>query len=126
MQTLLYYNNSKQKKGKKMKLNELVKSRRLAEKLNKRVYLKPQEQQVAFDALQNVYLALKARITLGDLRDTNTDWDKIPDKLMDVGEAFRPIFSSNEYWAGDFEWILELQEMHRNIASKKPRKQAAA
>jgi uncharacterized protein YpuA (DUF1002 family) len=126
MQTLLYYNNSKQKKGKKMKLNELVKSRRLAEKLNKRVYLKPQEQQVAFDALQNVYLALKARITLGDLRDTNTDWDKIPDNLMDVGETFRPIFSSNEYWAGDFEWILELQEMHRNIASKKPRKQAAA
>jgi len=109
-----------------MKLNELVKSRRLAEKLNKRVYLKPQEQQVAFDALQNVYLALKARITLGDLRDTNTDWDKIPDNLMDVGETFRPIFSSNEYWAGDFEWILELQEMHRNIASKKPRKQAAA
>lgn len=126
MQTLLYYNNSKQKKGKKMKLNELIKSRRLAEKLNKRVYLKPEEQQIAFDALQNVYLHLKNRITIGDLRYTNTDWDKIPDNLMDVGEAFRLIFSSNKYWSEDFDWILELQEMHRNIASKKPRKKAAA
>jgi len=108
-----------------MALNELVKSRRLAEKLSTRVYLKPEEQEVAFDALQNVYLHLKNRITIGDLKNTNINWDKIPDNLMDVGEAFRPIFSSNEYWAGDFEWILELQEMHRNIASKKPRKKAA-
>ena len=106
---------------------ELIKSRRLAEKLNKRVYLKPEEQQAAFDALQNVYLHLKNRITLGSLIDTKTDWDKIPDNLMDVGEDFRPVFSdSNKWWAGDFEWILELQEMHRNIASKKPRKKAAA
>jgi hypothetical protein len=124
MQTLLYNNNIEQKEGKKM---ELIKSRRLAEKLNKRVYLKPEEQQAAFDALQNVYLHLKNRITLGSLIDTKTDWDKIPDNLMDVGEDFRPVFSdSNKWWAGDFEWILELQEMHRNIASKKPRKKAAA
>ena len=124
MQTLLYNNNIEQKEGKKM---ELIKSRRLAEKLNKRFYLKPEEQQAAFDALQNVYLHLKNRITLGSLIDTKTDWDKIPDNLMDVGEDFRPVFSdSNKWWAGDFEWILELQEMHRNIASKKPRKKAAA
>jgi len=109
-----------------MKLNELVKSRRLAEKLNKRVYLKPEEQQIAFDALQNVYLHLKNRITIRSVIDTKTDWDKIPNDLMDVGEAFRPIFSANKYWSEDFDWILELQEMHRNIASKKPRKKAAA
>ena len=108
------------------KLSPLVKSRRVAEKLNKRVYLKPEEQQAAFDAMQDVYMRLKNRITIGSLIDTNTDWDKIPNSYLDVGEEFRPIFEANKYWTGDFEWILELQEMHRNIASKKPRKKAAA
>lgn len=103
-------------------LNNLVKSRRLAEKLNKRVYLKPEEQQIAFDALQDVYLRLKNRITIGSLIDTNTDWDKIPNSYLDVGEEFRPIFEAHKYYFGDFDWILELQEMHRNIALKKPRK----
>ena len=97
------------------------KNRKIAEKLNSRVFLKPDEQQAGFEALQNVYRGIKRRITMGDLIRTNTDWDKIPDHLMDVGEAFRPIFSANKYWSQDFEWILELQEMHRNIASKKPR-----
>ena len=106
--------------------SNLVKSRRVAEKLNKRVYLKPEEQQIAFDALQNVYMCLKNRITIGSLIDTNTDWDEIPNSYLDVGEEFRPIFETHKYYFGDFEWILELQEMHRNIASKKPRKKAAA
>ena len=104
------------------KTGELIrKNRKIAEKLNSRVFLKSEEQQAGFEALQNVYKGLKRRITIGSLRDTNTDWDEIPNNLMDVGEAFRPIFSANKYWSGDFEWILELQEMHRNIASKKPR-----
>jgi uncharacterized protein YpuA (DUF1002 family) len=109
-----------------MTKSRLVQSRRVAEKLNKRVYLNPAEQQVAFDAMQSVYLHLKNRITIRSVIDTNTDWDKIPDDLMDVGEDFRPIFSDNKYWPDDFDWILELQEMHRNIASKKPRKKVAA
>ena len=110
-----------------LETGELIwKNRKIAEKLNSRVFLKPEEQQAGFEALQNVYKGLKRRITMGSLRDTNTDWDEIPDALMEVGEAFRPIFSYHEYWSGDFEWILELQEMHRNIASKKPRKKAVA
>ena len=101
--------------------NLIGKNRKIAEKLNNRVFLKSEEQQAGFEALQNVYEGLKRRITMGSLRDTNTDWDEIPNNLMDVDEAFRPVFSANKYWSGDFEWILELQEMHRNIASKKPR-----
>ena len=109
-------------------MNDLIfKNRKIAEKLNSRVFLKPDEQQAGFEALQNIYKGLKKRITMGALRDTNTDWLQIPDDLMDVTEAFRPVFEAGPpYWSGDFEWILELQEMHRNIASKKPRKKAAA
>tara|TARA_Y100000114_G_C11567008_1_gene234559 strand:- start:221 stop:544 length:324 start_codon:yes stop_codon:yes gene_type:complete len=99
----------------------IKKNRKIAEKLNSRVFLKPEEQQVGFEALQGVYKEIKRRITMGDLIKTNTDWNEIPDDLMKVGEAFRPIFSANKYWPQDFEWILKLQEMHRNIASKKPR-----
>ena len=104
------------------KTGELIrKNRKIAEKLNSRVFLKPDEQQAGFEALQNVYEGLKGRITLGSLSDTNTDWNEIPNNLMEVGEAFRPIFSANKYWSRDFEWILELQDMYRNISSKKPR-----
>ena len=102
-------------------MREIGKNRKIAEKVNSRVFLKPEEQQAAFEALQNIYDGLKGRITMGSLIDTNTDWLEIPDDLMDVTEAFRPVFSANKYWSEDFEWILELQEMHRNIASKKPR-----
>jgi hypothetical protein len=108
---------------KENRMKDLIRTnRKIAEKLNSRVYLKPEEKDAAFVALQNVYMGLKGRITLGDLRDTNTNWDEIPDNLMDVGEAFRPIFSANKYWSEDFEWILKLQEMHRNISSKKIRR----
>ena len=110
-----------------MKTGNLInKNRKIAEKLNKRVFLKPEERQAGLEALQGVYKGIKRRITMGDLIRTNTDYDEIPDNLMEVGEAFRPIFSANKYWSRDFEWILELQEMHRNIASKKPRKKAVA
>lgn len=104
-------------------MNELIKkNRKIAEKFNSRVFLNSEEKDAALVALQSVYMGLKGRITLGDLRDTNTDWNQIPDNLMDVGEDFRPIFSANKYWSNDFEWILELQEMHKNISLKKPRK----
>ena len=106
-------------------MNDLFRTnRKIAEKLNSRVFLKPEERDAAHRALQNIYNGLKGRITLGDLLDTNTDWEKIPHNLMDVDETFRPIFSANTYWSEDFEWILELQEMHRNISTKKLRKKA--
>ena len=107
-------------------MGQISKNRKIAEKLNSRVFLTPKEQQAGFEALQNIYKGLKGRITMGSLIDTNTAWLEIPDDLMDVTEAFRPVFSANKYWSEDFEWILELQEMHINIASKKPRKKAAA